>query len=91
MSYDPNIGGSAGTVTWSLVSSRPAIIDNFIALSPSADKLVYFTGATTLALTPLTSFARTLLDDTTAAEMRATLGVGTSAGTWARSFLTMGA
>jgi hypothetical protein len=51
---------------------------NLIALgrlAASADKLPYFTGAGTTALADLSSFARTLLDDTEAAAARATLGI----------------
>ena len=43
-------------------------------LTPAADVMSYYTSTTAAATTPLTSFARTLLDDTTAAAMLTTLG-----------------
>ncbi|MDH1897848.1 pyocin knob domain-containing protein [Aeromonas caviae] len=44
------------------------------ALTPAADKMVYYTSAATAAMTTLTSFARTLLDDVSAQAMRGTIG-----------------
>lgn len=44
-------------------------------LTTSADKMIYTTGSNTYAVTDLTSFARTLLDDANASTFRTTLGI----------------
>lgn len=44
-------------------------------LTGAADRLAYFTGVGALALTTLSAFIRTLLDDANAGQARATLGV----------------
>lgn len=48
------------------------------ALTTLADRMIYTTASDTYAVTTLTAFARTLLDDIDAAAMRATLGVDAS-------------
>src|SRR3990167_4118674 len=54
--------------------SAVGLLKPLTGLAAAADKIPYFTGPSTASVTPLTLFARTLLDDTGATSMRATLG-----------------
>lgn len=51
-----------------------ATLTAIAALNGVADRIAYFTGPDTVALTPLTDFIRTLLDDGDASAARSTLG-----------------
>lgn len=51
-----------------------ATLTALAALATIADRMIYSTGPDTFALTPLSAFIRTLLDDADAATARATLG-----------------
>jgi hypothetical protein len=68
----------ASLVIGTNVQAWNAKLDAFAGLTGATDTLPYFTSSTTLGTTSLTSYARTLLDDTTAAAARTTLGLGTA-------------
>jgi hypothetical protein len=65
------IGGKIGETVQGYDAGLAAIA----GLTTAANKMVYTTGSDVYATTDLTSAARTLLDDTSVADMRTTLGV----------------
>ena len=69
VSGDPTFDFDSSTVTFTTA------LDAIKNLTPAVDKLAYYTGATTAALTDLSSFGRTLIDDANASAARTTLGV----------------
>jgi len=70
-----NGDASAGNPTLSLSNTLAAVG----GLTATADSFAYFTGAAAAAISTITAFARSLLDDADAATARTTLGLGTIA------------
>lgn len=60
------------------VQAYDATLSSLAALGTAADKIAYSTDVDTWAETPLTAAGRSLIDDASVADMRATLGAGTS-------------
>ena len=58
----------------SIYQPLDAGLTSISGLTTTADRMIYTTASDTYAVTPLTSFARTLLDDTTSTAARTTLG-----------------
>lgn len=93
----PDRLGVARKTWWQMEQDALALISPNISalagLTGAADRLAYFTGVGAMALTPLTAVARALLDDTTVAAQRATLGLvltTTATDTTAGSVLKVG-
>ena len=80
---DVNLGSYATTAQMNTgLSSKQntdATLTALANLTTAADQIPYATGADTFAMTPLTPFARTLLDDANAAAALSTLGAAPAA------------
>ncbi|OVE92220.1 fusion protein [Agrobacterium tumefaciens] len=66
--------------TGKLIKAITGAIAALHALTPAADKLPYFSGASAASLADLTAFARTILDDANGAAMFATMGATSGTG-----------
>lgn len=69
------VDSTVGAAVWQRFELYDADLEAIAALTSAADKVPYATGAGTWALSTLTSFARTILDDADATTARATLGL----------------
>lgn len=78
--------GNSLSYTTTTTSADPKILQGFgsglwalSGVTPSADKIFYFTGETTGAVSGLTTFGRSLIDDADNTAARTTLGLGSVA------------
>lgn len=71
--------GILKSTTTTGVISISAPLTSIDGLTTAANKMIYTTAPDVYAVTDLTAFARTLLDDSSAAAMRSTLGLGQAA------------
>lgn len=68
-----------GLVIGTNVQAQDAGLQSIASLTTSANQMLYTTGADVYTTTPITSFGRSLVDDTDASAARTTLGLGSVA------------
>jgi hypothetical protein len=76
----PTSRSNLGVAIGSDVQAYDPGLTSIAGLTTAADRMIYTTASDTYAVTTLSAFARTLLDDADAATARATLGVGSGGG-----------
>lgn len=76
------------TAAWAQISGVPAILSAITALVTAADKLIYFSGADTPALTTITSLGRSILAAATQSDARTAIDAAAASHTHAQSDIT---
>lgn len=66
------VDSTVGAAVWRVIGTAGSILVDQV---PAADRLPYYTGATTASLATFTSFGRSLVDDADATAARTTLGL----------------
>jgi hypothetical protein len=79
-----------GLAIGSDIQAYSAVLSGVAAQFDEADEIIYASASGVVASTPFTSFARSIASGTTAAEVRATLGLGTLATQDASSLVISG-
>lgn len=66
------VDSTVGAAVWRVIGTAGSVLYDQV---PAADRLPYYTGATTASLATFTSFGRSLVDDADATAARTTLGL----------------